>query len=663
MMRITFSLVLSLGLGLTAAAEQQTDVPEKVTFEQHIKPIFRQHCLACHNASDKTGGLALDSYGSALEGGGSGAVVDDEGFPDNSRLWKLVSHEATPNMPPNQDKLPAEQLALIRAWIEGGILENADSKVKKKKKNPLAFVASSGGKPEGPAAMPEAIPQTVPVVTERPAATTAIATSPWAPLVAIGGQQQIVMYHTDTGELLGVLPFYDGVPQSLRFSRDGAYLIAGGGEHAALGVAVVYNVKTGEEVATVGDEFDTVLGADANDSLKRIALGGPSARLRIYDTADGEKLFDLEKHTDWIYTVAYSPDGVLIASGDRAGGLCVWEAQTGRLYLDLTDHDGAITSVAWRDDSNVLASASEDGTVKLWDMFEGKAVRSIDAHGSGVTDVAFDHEGRLVTAGKDRRFRLWDASGKKIRDFPPMSEAVLEVEISHNGKRIIAGDWTGKVVSVAAEDPESSLPLAANPPPVEKRLENLKATLTSIQSELTPLKSELDKSAEALAAAEKPLAEMNQRIQAARDEAQKAKSAADMSRKRAETLAAELPKLTQGTRTAHDRLIAQRLAMQDGTSEPEAVAEHEEKLAEQLRELAAKRRARMEAQRAVQTHQQQAAAKQSEAEELTAKLPPLQKAVEQAKQAHAKAKAAHDEVAGKLSEHEKKMAQLAAAVK
>ena len=41
--------------------------------------------------------------------------------------------------------------------------------------------------------------------------------------------------------------------------------------------------------------------------------------LRIFDAGSGEMLFDLKKHTDWIYTVAYSPDGILIASGGPIG--------------------------------------------------------------------------------------------------------------------------------------------------------------------------------------------------------------------------------------------------------------------------------------------------------------------------------------------------------
>jgi len=301
MKRLTLFVAATL-LSLPSVA--RSDEATKITFEDHIKPIFRTHCLNCHNQGEKKGGLALDSFTATVEGGGSGEIVYDDGDPETSRLWQLVNHDDTPIMPPKQDKIPADQLELLRAWIEGGILENSGSKAKAKKKNSLTFVASTGGKPDGPAAMPQSVTQKVIVPTERAAAVTAIETSPWAPLAAIAGQKQIVLYNTDNSELLGILPFAEGVPQSLRFSRDGGFIIAGGGEHSLRGLAAVYDVKTGQRVAQVGDELDTVFDADCNSDLSRIALGGPQKMLRIFDATDGELLFDLKKHTDWIYSVA-----------------------------------------------------------------------------------------------------------------------------------------------------------------------------------------------------------------------------------------------------------------------------------------------------------------------------------------------------------------------
>ena len=239
-----------------AADAKPTDEP-KINFMDHVLPIFRQHCLKCHNANEAKGGLAIDSYAALMEGGGSGEVVYD-GDAASSRLYQLMIHDDTPIMPPNQDKIPEDQLAVIFKWINGGVLENSGSKAKKKKGPSLSFTAmSAGGKPEA-ISMPESVWR-VPVVTsQRAAATSAIATSPWAPLVAVGGQRQVALYNTDTAELEGIIPYPEGIPQTIRFSVDGAYILVAGGVHSSMGVGVVYDVKTGDRILKVGDDLDTV---------------------------------------------------------------------------------------------------------------------------------------------------------------------------------------------------------------------------------------------------------------------------------------------------------------------------------------------------------------------------------------------------------------------
>ena len=666
MVRICITLSFCIvTFALVSGDEKKTPekAAKKITFEDHIKPIFRQHCFNCHNQGDAKGGLALDTYTAIVEGGGSGEIVYDDGDADASRLWQLVNHDDTPIMPPKQDKLAADKLALIRAWIEGGILENSGSKAKAKKKNALAFVASTGGKPDGPAAMPETVPQRVPVVSKRASAITAIATSPWAPVVAIAGQKQIVLYHTDDSELLGILPFEEGIAQSLRFSRNGSFLIAGGGEHSVKGVVAIYDIRTGDRVATVGDELDTAFDGDANDTMTQVALGGPQKMLRIYDATDGTKLFDLKKHTDWIYTVAYSPDGILIASGDRSGGLCVWEAETGRLYLDLPGHKGAIHQVAWRDDSNVLASASEDGTVKLWDVNAGKQVKSFSAHGGGATSVAFDHQGRIVSAGKDNRARLWDGNGAKLKDFAPMTEDVLEVAISHDGKRVVYGDWTGDVFNAFVEDPNKKAKLAANPPPASQRIEAAKTMLVSIQKELQPAKSAWDQARNAVAAAQKPINDLNASIASLRAAADQAAKQSQQKIAASNAIKNELPKLQNESRDLHDSVIASRVTLKSNPNHQQAVADAELRLAQQLTMLAQKRRDQLAAAKAAAEQQKVAAAKKAEAEKLAATMPTLQQKLTAASKAADTAKSKHDQIASRATVAKRKVDQLAAAIK
>ncbi len=71
--------------------------------------------------------------------------------------------------------------------------------------------------------------------------------------------------------------------------------------------------------ARVGDELDIVMAADISDDNKWIALAGPQKMVRVYETLTGQLKYEQKKHTDWIYSVRFSPDGLLLATSDRAG--------------------------------------------------------------------------------------------------------------------------------------------------------------------------------------------------------------------------------------------------------------------------------------------------------------------------------------------------------
>ena len=77
----------SCSLPHTAAA----DGP-KITYEEHVRPIFREHCFACHNQGKATNDLALDGYERIRKGGASGKAITP-GNPDGSYLYSLVTHK------------------------------------------------------------------------------------------------------------------------------------------------------------------------------------------------------------------------------------------------------------------------------------------------------------------------------------------------------------------------------------------------------------------------------------------------------------------------------------------------------------------------------------------------------------------------------------------
>ncbi len=516
-------LLLVLPLGLQAADPAK---PAKITYDEHVLPILREHCIACHNQDKKKGGLTLNTFTALMEGGSSGAAVKP-GDASNSLLFRVMAHLQEPFMPPSKPKLPEANLAMIQKWIEGGALENAGSKAVTgtKPKTDIGLTSIIRGKPEGPPPMPPTTLALAPVVqVQRPTAVTAIASSPWAPLVAVAGQKQVFLYHSDTLDLLGVLPFPEGVPHVLKFSRAGGLLLAGGGRGGKSGKVVVWKVTTGERVIEIGDETDAVLAADISPDQTQIALGGPSKVVRIYSTKDGKLLQEIRKHTDWIYALEFSPDGVLLASGDRNGGLFVWEAFTAREYFSLRGHTKAITAVSWRNDSNVLASASEDTTIRLWEMENGNPIKNWGAHGEGAEFVQFARDNRLVSTGRDRLTKVWDSNGAQQRVFEAFPDVGLRATFSHDGARVIGGDWSGKINVWAMADGKLVGNLSANPPSLAEQFEaaakELVARVAARDAVLATAKASraaADKAAADLAAAQKMAADSQAAIKAAAD--------------------------------------------------------------------------------------------------------------------------------------------------
>ena len=493
---LSFVTCLAILVGSQLLLAQE---PAKVTYDDHVRPILREHCFACHGQDKGEGGLKLDTYAKIMAGGASGEVVL-AGDTGSSRLFALVSHTEEPKMPPKQDKLSVEKLATIQKWIEGGALENTGSKVAVKKKNNAAVMTASGDKrPDGPPILPEGLLKQPVLYTPRAMALSAIASSPWAPLVAVAGQKQISLYNSDTQQLLGILPFPEGIPYVLRFSRSGTVLLAAGGRGGHSGSAVIFDVKTGRRIAKVGEEQDAVLAADISRDHSMVAIGGPSKIVRIYSTETGQMLHEIKKHTDWIYSLRFSPDGVLLATSDRSGGLFVWEAETAREYLNLRGHNGAVYDVNWRPDSNVLASAGEDATIRLWEMNDGNQIKNWGAHGGGAFCVNYTHDGRIATAGRDNTVKLWNGDGAAVKTFPGFTEAALRCTFTHDGAKIVGGDWLGNVHVWDCAEAKLQGTLPANPPTVALAVDAKTAEVAAKTAAAAQVQAVTDAAAKAVA--------------------------------------------------------------------------------------------------------------------------------------------------------------------
>jgi len=428
-------------------------------FDDDVKPIFRRYCLGCHSAAEARSGLNLELYDGVMKGGSSGDAVKP-GRASGSLLYLAVAHEGdgVPRMPQGGGKIPDAAISTIRDWISNGVLENATSKPKGPVNTTANFTGSTLNKPVGPVPMPKTLPVLGIREPLRPSPVTAMAASPWAPLLAVAGHERIYLYNTTTKELAGELPFPEGVPYVLRFSRDGSKLLAGGGKGVETGKVAVFDVWTGARQATVGAEFDLILAADISPDNTLVALAGPSKIVKVYKIGEPRPVYQIKKHTDWVTAIEFSPDGTKLATGDRSGGLYLWEATSGGIIVPLAEHKDSVTCLSWRGDGALLASGSEDGELVVWNATDGfPAATAQNAHApkpppgtfgklpNGVLSVQFTPDGRIVTTGRDKMVKIWGPDAKQRSASKVLDTLPTKIAASFDGKLVFEGDYLGAV--------------------------------------------------------------------------------------------------------------------------------------------------------------------------------------------------------------------------
>lgn len=450
--------------------------------------------------------------------GGSGGKIAEPGDTSSSLLTSVM-RTGELKMPPEGDPISPAQIATLKAWIEGGLLENKNSAARKPSKPQFntAMSSSPGTKPEGPPPLPQHVLLEPPIVAPRGASVHAIAAAPWAPMIAVTSLRQICLYHSDSLELIGILPFPEGEPTSLAFTPDSRYLIVGGGIAGKSGTTVTFDVTTGARILTAGKEFDSILCADIRPGFDVVATGSPSKLVKLWNTQTAEMQKSIKKHTDWVTALDISPDGILLATGDRNGGVLVWEADTGGEFHALRAHQAAITHTAYRNDSNILGSSSEDGTVRMWEMNGGTEIKKIDAHGGGVVGFDWTRDGHFVTAGRDLKAKIWKPDFNHLRDFAAVPALPTAIAVDAEGKRAFVGDINGLVHVFQCDNGALIATLQNNPPAIATRITQLEQALAAHPASLAEAEKATADAAAKLEEHKKQIAAATTAVQQSKD--------------------------------------------------------------------------------------------------------------------------------------------------
>lgn len=250
---------------------------------------------------------------------------------------------------------------------------------------------------------------------------TAVAYSPLGDVVATGqSNDSIRFWNAATGEPIRALKSPTSTVNALAFSPDGRYLVSVSGWdfNKSRPSAALWEVATGSPVRQFDGHRLQVNAVAFSPDGQTIATGSDDKTARLWDVATGAELRSIAA-TSSVEAVTFSGDGKRIAA-QTIGDIVVWETATGK---GLATMDAWVYAVAFSPDGTLLAGAgtsiSTENQLTLWDSATGKVIRLFPAQGDDVNAVAFDPTGTLiVTGGDDKTVRIWEvATGKERRNF------------------------------------------------------------------------------------------------------------------------------------------------------------------------------------------------------------------------------------------------------
>ena len=190
--------------------------------------------------------------------------------------------------------------------------------------------------------------------------------------------------------------------KAVDFSADGQLL-------ATAGIDVkLWNVQTRAEISTL-EHGNWVFAVAFSPDGRLLATGDEIGQVNVWDVQSQQIIFQFKGASSSIYTVKFSPDGKTLAGAGYAGDIGLWKVENWE-RLGTLSTDATVSTIDFSPDSTTLASTGYE-SVNLWTVDTGEKLTSLTGHPGWVNTAAFSPDGQtLISGGDDERLRLWDVT-------------------------------------------------------------------------------------------------------------------------------------------------------------------------------------------------------------------------------------------------------------
>ena len=261
-------------------------------------------------------------------------------------------------------------------------------------------------------------------------------------LIASAGDSNTIKLWDLKNDTVSTLRGHTRQINSIAFSPDGQLLASGGDDWTFR----LWDVRTQQNIATLEDVSDRTRW-----QIKEVAFSHDGQRLatagqhvKLWDVRTQTEIATLQ-HDEYVWALAFSPDGQLLASGDGDGTVKIWNLQERQVISQLEGDTVRVDTLAFSPDGRTLASAGYDGQIKLWTISDWALLGTLQNRGTTYT-LDFSLDGKALASTGHAAVTLWSVeSGEEITSLTGHAEWVYGAAFSPDGKTLASSGEDGTV--------------------------------------------------------------------------------------------------------------------------------------------------------------------------------------------------------------------------